>query len=67
MHEDHVMHCFDYLRQVIMCFADSTLEWAPEGVEGTNGWGSVHLCRDYRALMDFANKYRGPYSYVGFN
>ncbi|KAH8721154.1 Oxidase ustYa [Beauveria bassiana] len=48
----HLMHCFDYLRQTIMCFADTTLEWlpAPPKDMGSTGWGFEHKCRDFDAI-----------------
>ncbi|PMB73678.1 hypothetical protein BM221_001102 [Beauveria bassiana] len=48
----HLMHCFDYLRQTIMCFADTTLEWlpAPPRDTGSTGWGFEHKCRDFDAI-----------------
>ncbi|EJP63462.1 uncharacterized protein BBA_07638 [Beauveria bassiana ARSEF 2860] len=48
----HLMHCFDYLRQTIMCFADTTLEWLPAPPKdiGSTGWGFEHKCRDFDAI-----------------
>ncbi|KAM3554663.1 hypothetical protein ARSEF4850_006357 [Beauveria asiatica] len=48
----HLMHCFDYLRQAIMCFSDTTLEWlpAPPRDTGSTGWGFEHKCRDFDAI-----------------
>lgn len=38
-------HCFDYLRQAIMCSGDVALEGEqttfPEGFEGSDGWDAV--------------------------
>ncbi|KAL1859523.1 hypothetical protein VTK73DRAFT_7575 [Phialemonium thermophilum] len=49
----HSAHCFDYLRQSIMCAADTTLE----GDSGFGpGWGSRHECTDYEALLEWANE-----------
>jgi len=49
----HTAHCFDYLRQGIMCSADTTLEGKSD--EGP-GWGSKHECTDYDALLEWANE-----------
>ncbi|KAI1263920.1 hypothetical protein F5Y18DRAFT_91209 [Xylariaceae sp. FL1019] len=49
----HSAHCFDYLRQSIMCSADTNLEGE---TEAGPGWGSKHECTDYDALLDWANK-----------
>jgi hypothetical protein len=46
----HLNHCFDYIRQAIMCFSDMTLEWIPEGGIGSTGWGYQHTCRNYEAV-----------------
>jgi hypothetical protein len=48
----HSAHCFNYLRQGIMCSADTTLE----GKTGAGpGEGSEHECTDYDALLEWAN------------
>lgn len=48
---DHMAHCFDYLRQSIMCAGDMTLEWPKEGPNGerlvVDGWGIQHQCKDW--------------------
>ncbi|KAF4624580.1 hypothetical protein G7Y89_g13590 [Cudoniella acicularis] len=57
---DHVYHCFEYLRQVIVCHADPTMDvFLPlverPGVIETLGWGNTHVCRDWDALSEWAN------------
>ncbi|KAK8105486.1 hypothetical protein PG999_008845 [Apiospora kogelbergensis] len=57
----HTAHCFNYLRQGIMCSADTTLEGKTEAGPGE---GSEHECVDYDALLEWANnnsayKWRG--------
>lgn len=48
----HTAHCFDYLRQGIMCSADTSLE----GMTSAGpGWGSKHECKDYDAVLKWAN------------
>lgn len=49
----HSAHCFDYLRQSIMCNADTSLEGK---TEAGPGWGSRHECTDYEALLEWANE-----------
>lgn len=48
---DHMAHCFDYLRQSIMCAGDMTLEWPKEGSSGerllVDGWGIQHQCKSW--------------------
>ncbi|PYH93998.1 hypothetical protein BO71DRAFT_399247 [Aspergillus ellipticus CBS 707.79] len=58
----HVAHCVDYLRQAIMCAADTTPEKA-RVVNGTvqqdtDGWGVVHQCRDWDEVYEFAKTNR---------
>lgn len=49
--EDHVHHCFDYLRQGLMCAGDLTLEWPREEADGSrfavDGWGITHECKSW--------------------
>jgi hypothetical protein len=49
----HSAHCFDYIRQSIMCAADTSLEGR---TDAGPGWGSQHECTDYDALLAWANK-----------
>jgi hypothetical protein len=56
---DHAEHCFHYLRQAVLCAADTTLE--PGGVSRrlangdtvANGHDAVHTCRDWRQVYDW--------------
>ncbi|KAL1647102.1 hypothetical protein SLS58_002873 [Diplodia intermedia] len=59
----HAMHCFDYIRQSIMCCGDTALEGADpytiaRGEDnldtGTFGIGSTHMCKDYGAIYGYA-------------
>ncbi|KAL7956596.1 hypothetical protein V8C34DRAFT_288384 [Trichoderma compactum] len=58
----HLDHCFDYLRQAIMCAGDMTLEKAHiiNGVpaDAVDGWEVEHQCRDWSTMFDFAAKNR---------
>jgi len=60
----HWEHCFDFLRQVLMCTADVTLENLEKAADGktllasVNGWGSTHLCRDFSAVSRWATDHR---------
>jgi hypothetical protein len=49
----HSTHCYDYLRQSIMCAADTTLEGKSELGPG---WGSKHECKDYDAVVAWADE-----------
>ncbi|RHZ67120.1 hypothetical protein CDV55_107929 [Aspergillus turcosus] len=56
---DHTEHCFHYLRQGILCAADTTLEAGgasmelPNGEKVAAGGGTVHTCRDWRQVYDW--------------
>lgn len=58
----HADHCFDYLRQNIMCAADLTLEKARVDPDGhrraTDGWGTIHHCKDWDKVMETMVEYR---------
>ncbi|KIM96587.1 hypothetical protein OIDMADRAFT_58898 [Oidiodendron maius Zn] len=47
-------HCFDYLRQLLMCNVDLTYETARVDLDGkrrvADGWGTVHQCKDWSAI-----------------
>jgi hypothetical protein len=47
----HSTHCFDYLRQSIMCAADTSLE----GKTDEPGWNSKHVCKDWGEVQKWAN------------
>ncbi|EMD84701.1 hypothetical protein COCC4DRAFT_77040 [Bipolaris maydis ATCC 48331] len=52
--ELHLGHCFDFLRQGILCAADSTLEPLGPGYTETDGTGVSHQCYDWTVLMSHA-------------
>lgn len=54
----HAAHCFEYLRQAIMCNADASLEPFTAGGEEFPGMGFQRQCRDYGALKEYAEKWR---------
>ena len=57
----HVHHCLEYLRQSIMCNADTNLERRTEdkitGIISVTGYGN-HQCRNYDEHFEFAERYR---------
>ncbi|KAF2464343.1 uncharacterized protein BDR25DRAFT_346819 [Lindgomyces ingoldianus] len=70
----HWPHCFDYLRESILCYADPTLESVslqPGPVDdGTfvkviDGGAEMRYCRDSRPLYELERQY-GPNSKYGF-
>ncbi|KAI1113184.1 hypothetical protein F5Y14DRAFT_226701 [Nemania sp. NC0429] len=54
----HTQHCFDYIRQGLMCAADPTLEKRNDTIGGVTGWGTSHQCRDFNALQEWAETHR---------
>ncbi|KUJ06496.1 uncharacterized protein LY89DRAFT_769397 [Mollisia scopiformis] len=50
----HTAHCFDYIRQAIMCAADTTLEGK---TEAGPGFGHEHVCKDYDEVLAWANEH----------
>ncbi|KAM7207792.1 protein of unknown function (DUF3328) domain containing protein [Naviculisporaceae sp. PSN 640] len=58
----HVAHCFEYLRQTIMCCGDVALEGQattfPPGWVGSDGWDAKHVCKDYSEILDYLDENR---------
>lgn len=58
---EHIQHCLRYLRQALLCHADTTLEVDIPQISSddgklyhtANGVGSVHRCRDWTVLRQF--------------
>ncbi|KAI0855709.1 hypothetical protein F4860DRAFT_495537 [Xylaria cubensis] len=53
----HIRHCFDYLRQALMCAADTNLEVLNQDTHLTNGWDQPKLCRDYEQVFAWAEQF----------
>ena len=56
---EHDMHCFDTLRQHIMCMADDTLLYS-EG-HRDSGVNQTRMCRDWDALRQWATEHTACY------
>ncbi|KAI0938678.1 hypothetical protein AcV5_000302 [Taiwanofungus camphoratus] len=67
---EHANHCFNYLRQMLLCTSDLTLESSevlkrPDGVldSGASGLGMTHKCKDWTQvrsiLEDNYEKWKG--------
>ncbi|KAK1691600.1 hypothetical protein BDP55DRAFT_542395 [Colletotrichum godetiae] len=55
--EEHKAHCFNYVRQALMCFADSTAEGHTEGdPHRVADHGVMHVCNDFDALLAWSKK-----------
>lgn len=54
--DNHIEHCFDYLRQSIMCAADMTIEQARVDSDGhrraVDGWKTTHQCREWGKVLE---------------
>ncbi|KAK3369961.1 hypothetical protein B0H63DRAFT_564223 [Podospora didyma] len=61
-HHWHMIHCFDYMRQAIMCSADIALEGHettfPDHNGGSDGWDSKHVCKDYSQVVNYLESVR---------
>ncbi len=54
----HLRHCFDYLRQALMCAADTNLEPVDFDLGGVTGWRFEKTCRNFEAVKGWAEKWR---------
>ncbi|KAI7913220.1 hypothetical protein M9X92_009587 [Pyricularia oryzae] len=61
-HHWHMIHCFDYMRQAIMCSADMALEGLettfPDHNGGSDGWDSKHVCKDWSQVKGYLESVR---------
>ncbi|KAF2667142.1 hypothetical protein BT63DRAFT_481585 [Microthyrium microscopicum] len=48
--DDHAAHCFEYLRNQILCSADMTLEGS-ESLLDSRGGGQAHMCRNRKEAI----------------
>lgn len=55
--QEHIHHCFNYLRQWILCAADVTLEPGDFMTRNftTERFGAKHICRDWEPVYDIVN------------
>ncbi|KAI1208030.1 uncharacterized protein F4807DRAFT_468906 [Annulohypoxylon truncatum] len=54
----HVRHCIDYLRQSLMCHADTNLESINPDLGGVTGFDSERTCRNYDRVTAWADRWR---------
>lgn len=50
----HLRHCFDYLRQSLICAADTNLEPVNFELGGVTGWQFNRTCRDFEGIKKWA-------------
>lgn len=59
---EHLGHCFDYLRQAIMCHGDTALEGVQttfgSDVGGSDGWNVRHVCKPWDKIHDWLEERR---------
>jgi hypothetical protein len=54
---EHIAHCFNKVRQALMCSADSAVEGhAVDNSQRITHTGVKHICNDFSALMDWASQ-----------
>ena len=46
----HTRHCIDFLRQALMCHADTTIEYVVPNLHGIVGFGVEHQCKSWDQL-----------------
>ncbi|KAH8093877.1 hypothetical protein BXZ70DRAFT_897114 [Cristinia sonorae] len=59
--EDHMSHCMDNIRQSLMCAADISLvvwQWVEESQRASIMMNTVHSCRNYDKIADWAKAHR---------
>ena len=54
----HAGHCLEYLRQALICAADSTIEPGNTTTKHVTGLGVMHECRDFDGLVAWTQERR---------
>jgi hypothetical protein len=55
----HVDHCFDYLRNSLLCCGDTALEGrAKDDPASTLGLGAIHVCKNIDEIIRFSEDHR---------
>ncbi|KAI1869663.1 uncharacterized protein JN550_005644 [Neoarthrinium moseri] len=61
-HHWHMIHCFSYMRQAILCAADTALEGHattfPKDNSGSDGWDAKHVCKDQSQVRSYLESVR---------
>ena len=60
----HILHCFDSLRQDIICNADDVPRYSGFQPSGSTGRGQKHQCRDWNQLEEWANANTACWRYI---
>lgn len=49
----HTRHCIDFLRQMLMCNADTTIEFSDPDLHGIVGFGVKHQCKQWDQIKQW--------------
>ena len=52
---EHTAHCFDYLRQHIICAGHTKLEGDTAAKGYVKPWGTIHVCKKYSEIVEWAD------------
>ena len=58
---EHLSHCFDSIRQQLVCDADDTLRAGYAGQEGISGIGQSRVCRNWDVYEAWARNHTACY------
>ncbi|KAL8950965.1 MAG: hypothetical protein Q9222_003026 [Ikaeria aurantiellina] len=61
----HVLHCFDVLREEIMCNADDTPRYTGFQPDQASGLGQARMCKDWTQLDAWSRAHTACWRYVG--
>ena len=53
----HLRHCFEYLRQSLICLADTNLEKLNYTTRGVSGWQTDRTCRNFDGVRAWAEEW----------
>lgn len=53
---EHTAHCFNYVLDAILCFADSTSEGGRPDQPGVVHMEAKHVCNDFQGLLNWAKQ-----------
>lgn len=54
---EHILHCFEALREDIICAADNTPLFSSYDHPGSVGWNQKRVCRSWDALEKWAQEH----------
>ena len=54
--ETHMLHCIEFLRQSVMCHADTTVQLEAEYHQGIMAFGVEYQCKNWWQLVDWVDK-----------